>query len=228
MKWKTVRRRPVNSLFPLLGVLMQHQAADHLQMEELQGAVLQHPPLRHLRRSLPPCPDYSRAIREVIRRAATSTSKRKQPETGEEGGLSWAGSREHLEGTAQRNGQAAATDLPLNEDSQRQQKNTTDTYKAKKRCECGSRQPNIFCTSRGAWLEGSPVVLALPRLQAQQCRGCHAQQEMRVEVRRVRAAAIWGYWQQGWPLMLTVPLKSDNALDVMDKLLEFGLRCPAL
>ena len=72
---------------------------------------------------LPPAPaatspSLSRAVREVIRRAATSTRKRKQPGTGEEGGPSCAGSREHLKGTVQRNGQAAATDLPLNEDSQ--------------------------------------------------------------------------------------------------------------
>ena len=180
----------------------------------------------------PPAPaatssSLSRAVREVIRRAATNTRKRKQPETGEEGGPSCAG-REHLRGRAQsKNGNTTATTLPLNEESQtrQQKKSMRDAGKAKNRCECGSCHHPSF---------GLPGTIG--RKAARWCSQCPSKPNNAVDVRHgkrcecgschptfglpgasSRKAAQW---------CSQCPSKPHNAVDVVNTRCECGRHRP--
>ena len=168
----------------------------------------------------------SRAVRKVIRRAATSTRKRKQPETGEKGGPSYAG-REHLRRAAQSNkGKTTAKNLPLTEESQtRQQKNRTrdTTGQARNRCECGSRQPSF----------GIPGTIG--RKAARWCSQCPSKPNNAVDVRNKRCECgschpTFGLPEtSGWKAArwcLQCPSKPNNAVDVVNKRCECGHRQP--
>ena len=179
----------------------------------------------------PPTPganasSLSRGTREVVMRAATSTGKRKQPD-GEEGGPSCVG-RQHLRRTAQRKGHTAAiTDLPVNEDSQRRQRNTTrDIDNAnKKGCECGRvRQPNL----------GLPG--GIGKKDARWCSQCPSKPGNAVDVVHKRCECGRHKPTFGLPRSIgrkaarwcsQCPSKPINAVDVVNKQCECGSRQPS-
>ena len=177
----------------------------------------------------PPAPaatssSLSGAVWEVPRRAATSTRKRKQPETGEVGGPSYAG-REHLRRAAQSNkGKTTATNLVVNEESQtRQQKNSTrdTTGQARNRCECGSCHHPSF---------GLPGTIG--RKAARWCSQCPSKPHIAVDVMHKRCEC--GRRQPTFGLPGTIgkkaaarwcsqcPSKPHNAVDVVSKWCECG------
>ena len=180
----------------------------------------------------PPTPEagtasLSRAAREVVRSAAgSSTGKRKQP-ADDEGGPSCTG-RQHLSRrAARRKGQTAAiTDLPVNEDSQRRQENSTrDIDKAnKKGCVCGRvRQPQL----------GLPG--GIGRKDARWCSQCPSKPSNAVDVRSKRCECGSHNPTFGLPggsgikdarWCSQCPSKPINAVDVVSKRCECGSHSP--
>ena len=167
-----------------------------------------------------------RAVPEVVRRASGSTgNKRKQP-TGEEVGPGCVG-RRHLRRAAQRKGHTAAiTDLPVDEDSQRQQRNTRrDIDKAKKKgCECGKvSRPHL----------GLPG--AHGKKFARWCSQCPSKSNNAVNVASKRCECGSHQPTLGLPggrgmkdarWCPQCPFKPDNAVDVRNKRCECGSHNP--
>ena len=158
-----------------------------------------------------------RAVWQVVRRAAFSTPKRRQPDgEDEQGGKSSCAGRGYLRGAGQVQGhQTAATDLPMNEESEvshRRQKNATrDTDQAKKRCECGSRQPSF----------GLPGASGMK--DARWCSQCPSKPDIVVDVKHKRCECGSHFPSFGLPessgskaarWCSQCPSKPINALDV--------------
>ena len=169
-------------------------------------------------------PSLSRAVLEVVQRAAASTEKRKQPEAGEEGQHPSCSGRKHLRGTEQRKGQEATADPPVNEEPQSQQECfTRDTAEARKRCECGSHSPT-FGLPGGSCLKAARWCSQCPSKPNNAADVMHKRCECGSHQPTFGLPGVMGRKTARW--CSQCPCKPHSAVDVRNKRCECGSRSP--